>query len=403
MYKLHLVSAEQRHSLAHNQSLCWHIMDRDHTLSSMAGQSTLRHKYDIDISDEDLRLRRMELRYYEQAALERSSRASQQSVERCYETFCRSVRLSPFPLSYETVGLFLVQYCQRFGHTTRSIPTILSHLRRAARERGYYVPLSEADAYRLADVIRGLQKHDRSAPQRKLPITHQVLLAMQAKANMRNLRHFQCITMCRVAHDALLRGSELESLLSGCLSWSTDRSQVTITIHLSKANKSGPPEKVTLSDYGPASAVAMLRQYVDLMGFPFLPATLPLWPRIEHTGVVTWATATSKDQFVALVRTLLHEAGYPPALYSGHSFRSGGATDLWASNSCRPQTIKLFGRWKSEAFWLYIRDNPQLRAIEVANAFAAIHRGHRPDISVKAATALASFQFGKGGISRLPL
>lgn len=317
----------------------------------MANQSSLRHKYDLDISDDDLRLRRLELRYYEQAALEKSSRAAQDSVVRCFETFCRSARLRPFPLSYETVGLFLIQYCQRFGHTARSIPSILSHLKRAARERGHFVPLSEADAYRLSDVIRGLQKHDRSAPLRKLPITHQVLQSMQVCANMRNLRHFQCITMCRVAHDALLRGIELESLLSGHLTWSDDRRQVTLTIHLSKANKSGPPEKITLTDYGPSSAVSWLRHYTDLMGFPHRPGTLPLWPLIDHsTGIVTWATRTTRQQFVALVRTILHEAGYPPARYSGHSFRSGGATDLWASNQCRPQTIKLFGRWKSEAF-----------------------------------------------------
>ena len=77
----------------------------------MAGQSSLRHKYDLDISDEELRLRRLELRFYEQAALERASRAAQESVVRCFETFCRSARLRPFPLSYETVGLFLIQYC----------------------------------------------------------------------------------------------------------------------------------------------------------------------------------------------------------------------------------------------------------------------------------------------------
>lgn len=364
----------------------------------MAGQSSLRHKYDLDISDEELRLRRLELRFYEQAALEKSSRAAQESVLRCFETFCRSARLRPFPLSYETVGLFLIQYCQRFGHTTRSIPSILSHLKRAARERGHFVPLSEADAYRLSDVIRGLQKHDRSAPLRKLPITHQVLSAMQAKANLRHLRHFQCITMCRVAHDALLRGLELESLLSGHLTWSPDRQQVTLTIHLSKANKSGPPERITLTDYGPSSAVCWLRHYVDLMAFQQRPPTLPLWPLVDaNGGAVTWTTPTTRSQSVALVRTLLHEAGYPPARYSGHSFRSGGATDLWASHRCRPQSIKLFGRWKSEAFWLYIRDNPQLRALEVASAFAAIEQHHRPPISVKAATALASFQFGKGG------
>ena len=57
-------------------------------------------------------------------------------------------------------------------------------------------------------------------------------------------------------------------------------------------------------------------------------------------------------------------------LFAGHSYRSGGATDLWESNRCRPLTIKLHGRWKSDAYRLYIRDNPAKTAAEVAKALA---------------------------------
>ena len=360
----------------------------------MTGHSTLRHKYDIDMTDADIRFRGLELLFYEQAALERASRQALDSHIRCYVTFCRSIKRAPFPLGFENVGMYLVQYCQRFGHTTRSIPSILSHLKRASRENGH-PPLSEADKFRLDDVITGLRKHDRSEPQRKLPITHTVLRAIEAKATMTNRRHFQYVTMCRVAHDALLRGTELLDLLAGHLVWNADRSQVTITINLSKANKTGPAEQVTLSDYGPSSAVAALREYVRIMGFPMQPATSPLWPKIHpSSGTVDWAIAATKIEFIAFVRTLLSEAGFLSSQYSGHSFRSGDATDLWASQQCRPHTIKLYGRWRSEAFWLYVRDNPQLRAVEVASAFATIDHQHRPDISVLAASALASFQFG---------
>lgn len=360
----------------------------------MVAASTLRHKYDITMTEDDLRFRRLELHFYEQAALERASRLGLESHVRCFMTFCRSANMAPFPLCYENVGLYLVQYCQRFGHTTRSIPSIMSHLNRANRERGHD-QISMADKYRLDDAIKGLQKHDRSAPQRKMPMTQAVLQAIQAKANLQLMRHFQHITMCRVAHDALMRGTELLGLLAGHLLWNSDRTQVTITIHLSKANKTGPAEQVTLSDYGPSSAVAFLREYVRIMGIDNHPLTLPLWPKVHTSGAVDRSQVIPKTEFIALLRTLLSEAGYPPAKFSGHSFRSGGATDLWGSKCCRPQTIKLFGRWRSEAFWLYVRDNPNLRAVEVATAFATIDQHYRPNVSVLAATALASHQFGK--------
>ena len=368
----------------------------------MPGQVTLRHKYDIDIDDSDLQYRFQELRYFENSALEPSSRRTQTSVERCYTTFCTSVRLSSFPVSFESLGLYFIQFC-RFGNTARSIAYQLSLLKRTNRELGH-PSLSQADKDRLDDVVTGLQKHDHSQPKQKRPMTHTVLNAMQAVADMTKLRHFQHLTMSRVAHDALLRGGELITLLAGQLIWSADKRQVTIIVHNSKAHKKGPAEHVTITDYGPSSGTAFLRTYVETMQFVQRPAALPLWPIINLAGAVQWRTATPKKDFIDLIQTFIAEAGLPAKLYSGHSFRSGGATDLWASNLCRPNTIRLYGRWKSDAFWLYIRDNPTLRSMEVASAFGSLDEQHRPDTcSVLAATALASFQFSRGGDGRSPL
>ena len=42
--------------------------------------------------------------------------------------------------------------------------------------------------------------------------------------------------------------------------------------------------------------------------------------------------------------------------YSGHSFRAGGATDLFEGDA-PPRVIQLAGRWKSDAYWLNVRDD----------------------------------------------
>ena len=329
------------------------------------------HKYDIDISPAALAIMMQELAFFERAALEESTRRSLTSIERCYVQFCQSAGIRSFPVSFNSVGLYLVQYCHRFGHTTRTIPVILSHLKRANRPHSDQW-LDAASQARLDDVIAGLKKYDHTPSNRKLPMTSTVLTAVQRVADMTCLQHYQHIVMSRVAREALLRGAELINLKIGDVIWAADASTATIVIHQSKANKTGSPEHVILTNHGESSAVAYLAQYFSLMGFSHKihAAAHPLWPTINAMGQVSWKRALTKNAFVALARRLLAKAGYPARMYSGHSYRSGGATDLWNSHRCRPLTIKLHGRWKSDAYRLYIRDNPNSTAEEVATALA---------------------------------
>ena len=76
-------------------------------------------------------------------------------------------------------------------------------------------------------------------------------------------------------------------------------------------------------------------------------------------------------RFVTWTQTLLQQAGYDPSQFSTHSYRSGGATDLYAGEAA-PRTNQYAGRWHSEAFVIYIRDHPEVIAKDVARAFAAV-------------------------------
>lgn len=336
-----------------------------------------RRKYELAITQTDMEQRLKELHFFERMAIEESSRRKLDSTVRCYEQFCTSATIQSMPPTYVSLGLYAVQYAHRFGHTTRTLPVLFAHLKRACRERG--LPwLDEAAQARLDDVVAGLRKYDHTTSARKLPMTHKVMADVQAAADMTNLSHYQHITMARVARDALLRGSELIKLRVADLVWNSNGKQATLIIHLSKANKIGPPEQVTIADYGPTSGVAFLREYVRIMGFAALGKTdVPLWPVTTPEGRVDRRRPTSKASFIALARLLLTKAGYPAKDYAGHSYRSGGATDLWDSHRCRPLAIRLHGRWKSEAYRLYIRDNPQHTAEEVAHALAFFEEATR--------------------------
>lgn len=73
--------------------------------------------------------------------------------------------------------------------------------------------------------------------------------------------------------------------------------------------------------------------------------------RLPTTASRSGTRPYSKKAFNDLARALLAKAGYPALLYAGHSYRSGGATNLWESRRCRPLTIKLHGRWRSDCYF----------------------------------------------------
>lgn len=336
----------------------------------MFRQSRSLTKYDLTVTEEEFQARVAEVLHLEQTALEDSTRQAIASHERCYTIFCRSMGVQAFPVSFMSLGLFLTQYCRWFGNTARSIPTILAHLKRV--NRSYSTEwLDQESVWRLQDLITSLRKRDPVPSRQKLPITHQVMNDIQAVADLTNYREFQHVVMSRVARDALLRGMELVALRVGEISPNDDFTAATIIIHYSKAHKRvSEPETVIITDYGPSSGVAFLREYFRVMRLGDKPPAYPLWPLITDMGDIQWTKATPKYKFIQQARFLLAKAGYPHLRYAGHSYRSGGATDLWESNKCRALTIKLHGRWRSDAYRLYIRDNPHKTAEEVAQALA---------------------------------
>ena len=71
-------------------------------------------------------------------------------------------------------------------------------------------------------------------------------------------------------------------------------------------------------------------------------------------------TSISKPWFRLRLKSLCSKAGLNSRLYSGHSLRSGGATDLFNAG-VDFHFIKLLGRWKSDTALIYYRDRVGMR------------------------------------------
>ena len=93
----------------------------------------------------------------------------------------------------------------------------------------------------------------------------------------------------------------------------------------------------------PLCQVAALLAYLMVQG----PGEGPLF-RFEDGRALT------RPRLVAAVRDALARAGLKPEDYSGHSFRIGAATTA-AACGVPVDTIKTLGRWRSQAYQLYVR------------------------------------------------
>ena len=100
--------------------------------------------------------------------------------------------------------------------------------------------------------------------------------------------------------------------------------------------------------------------YYNTFGFSSQKADAWLWPKIVQRGdveTISWSRVTPVDSFVAFTISMAGIAGVPPwclRRITGHSFRSGGCTDLLAAGA--PEDfVQMQGRWSSTAYKVYIR------------------------------------------------
>ena len=94
-----------------------------------------------------------------------------------------------------------------------------------------------------------------------------------------------------------------------------------------------------------------------------------LFPAIRR-GFLVLAQPASASSLRLLVKAVVVTAGLDPSMFSGHSLRAGGATDLFASR-VPYYTIKKMGRWRSETALIYFRSVDDV-ARTVARAFDKI-------------------------------
>ena len=117
-----------------------------------------------------------------------------------------------------------------------------------------------------------------------------------------------------------------------------------MTIHL-KASKADPFRKEIDVHVANPSAIDAMVSYLAQRPAPISPSS-PL---------LAFSDGKPLDRFhlINATRSLVSQLGLDASLYSGHSFRRGGATSL-ALAGVPDRIIKIMGRWRGWSYGLYI-------------------------------------------------
>ena len=132
-----------------------------------------------------------------------------------------------------------------------------------------------------------------------------------------------------------------------------------------KTGRTGAGVYITFRDYGGINAVSLMRRWFDVMGLWRKPQSL-IFPATTRGGALDFSKSPSGSWFRGRVKKACSSIGLNAVHYSGHSFRAGGATDLFVAR-VPYYIIKKKGRWISDAAMIYYRDEDDVdNAVEKA-------------------------------------
>jgi integrase len=141
-------------------------------------------------------------------------------------------------------------------------------------------------------------------------------------------------------------------------------------LHRDKTHRAAPVHISIAANASRFSAARLLRAWFVQRNFQ---PTDRIFPAVRHGRIHVEATY-SPARLRRLIKRVAASIGLDPSLFSGHSLRAGGATDLFAAQVPYP-TIKKMGRWVSDAAMLYYRSDEDVWAA-VGAAFSALALAH---------------------------
>lgn len=296
--------------------------------------------------------------------------------QRSYLRFAAALGIAdPFPVREQDLAYWALTLMLRPVRYA-TLRQYISHVRSLHRELGFSDNFKSF--HMLERVLDGIKRTIGRADARpRLPITVEMLRGFRSLLDLSRLGDSMLWAAVTTAFFGLLRSGELTGRSHGdsdnslyprvCdVTFDCYQELSFIVVHL-RVSKSDPfrrgvdvPIGATGTDVCPVSA---MHHYLDLRArCTAVEGGDPLF--VNEAG-----HRLSYTDFVSAVKVMCRQLGINDSLYSGHSFRKGGASAL-AACGFPAHVIKAMGRWKSECYMLYI----SLPSMALASTAAVIAR-----------------------------
>ena len=256
-----------------------------------------------------------------------------------------------FPAAPEDLSLFMELMSETSGYD--HCKSILSSLKYVHNATGQDFP---SDDFGLEETLQGLKRRKAGTPRRVLPIDPVILRRMYRYINIQNLSDLSLWCGFLIAFFCLFRKANVCPknlkfdpsciLTRRDVRIDEDGENVLIFVNFSKTNQYKKNFHVIPIPKNDDPALDLFTHLKSLLSRVDADDDAPLlsFSRSQFIG---------HRIFTTKLKNLLSKAGFDPALYSGHSFRGGGASYLYSIGGTTLM-VQVLGDWASQVFTRYL-------------------------------------------------
>jgi hypothetical protein len=255
------------------------------------------------------------------------------------------------PASAVDLSLFLelLSKTSGYGH----IKNVVGGVRYLHHTTGHKFP---TESIWLEDTLQGLKRKLKGTPKQVLPIDPVILRRMFPFVNMRSNADIAMWVGCLLAFFTLFRKANLcprdqkfdpgTVLTRDDVVLDTEGQRVLVFVNFSKTNQFSHRQHCIPIPRNEDPALDLYR-YVELLYSRVKTHEDSPAMSYSPTSFITHRTFTTK------LKSWLCKAGLDPALFSGHSFRRGGASYLYSIGGSTLM-VQVMGDWRSQVFTRYL-------------------------------------------------
>lgn len=290
---------------------------------------------------------------YAKASRSTATRRAYESDWRIFVIWCDTRGIESLPARPLAVATFLSSQAET-GIKPGTIRRRLAAIGYFHRQAGFDPPQAQSGAGAIQDVVAGIHRENTARPTRKRPADADALRDMLRTITTDDLRAVRDRAVLAIGMAAALRRSEVVALEVGDVELIPEG--LRLLVGRSKTDQTGEGYVIAIPEGRRIRPKALLLAWIEAAGH----CDGPLFRRLTRGGNLT--SDPMSDRAVArLVQHCAAGAGFDPALFAGHSLRSGFLTEA-ARNGASIFKMRDVSRHKSvQVLSDYVRDFEMFR------------------------------------------